>query len=316
MAAKFNRASMVYRSAAGFSLVELMVAMTLGLIILLAVSELFVGNSKTRSEMEKTSRQLENGRYAIQLLIDDISNAGFFGEAGRQDFPASMPPVCATAPAELEKTFGVPLVGGDEEPDCVNEMKGGTDFIAIRRASTCRIGQANCDTGPYHLQVPACLSDLANPAGDIILKTSASNFEGQDYTCTGAARPAPVYRYISRIYYVNDSNVLVRAELGSSGYTNLGLVEGIEQLAFEYGLDTTGNGAADSFVEASAAAWDQVVAVRVWIIARSLEGSSGYSNTNTYTLAGRDFTPSTPDNFRRQVYSTTVRVNNLAGRRE
>jgi type IV pilus assembly protein PilW len=63
----------------GLSLIELMVALVLGVIIVAALSQLFVGISRTNQEMAKTNSQIENARFALQFLRDDIAHAGFWG---------------------------------------------------------------------------------------------------------------------------------------------------------------------------------------------------------------------------------------------
>jgi len=65
------------RTKRGFSLVELMVALTIASLLLLGLATLFVNNSKARSELDKSSRQIENGRYAMQVLFDELRHAGY-----------------------------------------------------------------------------------------------------------------------------------------------------------------------------------------------------------------------------------------------
>ena len=64
----------------GFTLIELMVSLALGLFIISGMLTLMARNSETRGEIEKAGRQIENGRYAIQRLSEDIHHAGFYGE--------------------------------------------------------------------------------------------------------------------------------------------------------------------------------------------------------------------------------------------
>jgi type IV pilus assembly protein PilW len=73
------------RQTRGFTLIELMVGLTLGLIVLAVVTTVFINVSSNRHDMERTGRQIENGRFAIQALADDIVNAGYFGEFDPRD---------------------------------------------------------------------------------------------------------------------------------------------------------------------------------------------------------------------------------------
>ena len=63
----------------GISLVELLVAMAVGLVLLAGVYQIFVGNTTSYSLNEDMSRLQENGRFAIQLLNRAAREAGFLG---------------------------------------------------------------------------------------------------------------------------------------------------------------------------------------------------------------------------------------------
>jgi type IV pilus assembly protein PilW len=61
----------------GFSLVELMVAMAIGLIMTLVIAEMFVGNKRTYTVQDENARLQENARFAFSLLSRQIRIAGF-----------------------------------------------------------------------------------------------------------------------------------------------------------------------------------------------------------------------------------------------
>src|SRR5712691_6457768 len=88
-----------YPRAAGLSLVELLVSIALGLMVLAGVIVVFANSSAARNELERSSRQIENGRYALELLSSDLRMAGFYGElgVGLLPVPAAMPDPCSTA---------------------------------------------------------------------------------------------------------------------------------------------------------------------------------------------------------------------------
>ena len=67
------------RSQSGFTLVELMISMVLGLFIVLALLTLLINVNRNNSEMTKSNRMIENGRFTLQLLEADLSHAGFWG---------------------------------------------------------------------------------------------------------------------------------------------------------------------------------------------------------------------------------------------
>lgn len=309
------------RKQFGISLVELLVAMVVGLIILLAASEVMVSNSRTRGEVERTGRQIENGIFALQLLEDDISNAGFWGET-TVGASGTLPPLCPTALTDLNDAMGYAMqaaVAG--EATCASGMKTDTESIAVRRASTCALGTTNCQAEnsalPY-VQVPACITG-AN-MGEAQLATGTSSLTGQRIDC---ATPAPIYRYISRIYYVTDDDELARMELtldsGVLGYVSSGpLVEGIEALHFSYGIDGDGDGRVDAYTDTpTAAEQGDIASVRLWLVARNLAPTPSYTDERTYSLGGAEYeVPAAFVGHKRQVYSTTITLRNVAGARE
>jgi type IV pilus assembly protein PilW len=63
----------------GLSLVELMISITLGLILMTGVVQMFVGSKKTFFSQQSMSRVQETGRLAIEYISRDVRMAGFLG---------------------------------------------------------------------------------------------------------------------------------------------------------------------------------------------------------------------------------------------
>jgi type IV pilus assembly protein PilW len=64
---------------AGLSMIELMIAMVIGLILTAAVLQVFVGSRVTYSMQSGLAKLQENGRFATQYLSRDLRKAGFMG---------------------------------------------------------------------------------------------------------------------------------------------------------------------------------------------------------------------------------------------
>ncbi len=71
------------RYCAGFSLVELMIAITLGLVLMGGVLQMFIGSRVTYSTQQATSHIQETGRLALEFMARDIRMAGYIGCASR-----------------------------------------------------------------------------------------------------------------------------------------------------------------------------------------------------------------------------------------
>lgn len=67
------------KNARGITLVELMVAITLSLVILAVMSQIFVSSRATYTVEEGLSRVQEGGRFSLDMLAYEIRQAGFYG---------------------------------------------------------------------------------------------------------------------------------------------------------------------------------------------------------------------------------------------
>lgn len=68
----------------GFSLVELMIAITLGLMLMAGLVQMFLGSRVTFSTQQAISRVQETGRLAIEMISRDVRMAGFAGCLSRK----------------------------------------------------------------------------------------------------------------------------------------------------------------------------------------------------------------------------------------
>lgn len=333
----------------GFSLVEMMVAVTIGLLIMAGLVGVFVKSNKAREEVEKANRQIENGRYAIQLLTDDLRMAGFYGEFDPTVLtpPAAKPDACSSVVADLKAAlpFAVQGYDGGATLNCLTGVNvlAGTDILVVRRASTCIAGSANCDpssVGATYFQASLCngSTELGSTSNNFYaIDTNTANLKLHKRDCTTLA---DLRRYRTHIYFIdsndNDSDgipTLKRAELGAGGFNIVPLVEGIENFQVEYGIDTNCDGGADVYTAAPDAyagtytapctppllAWQNVVSVKLHVLARNTDQTIGYTDQKAYTLGLKaDGSPNTigpfSDSYKRHVYETVVRLTNPAGR--
>ncbi len=63
----------------GFTLVEMMVAIAVGMIVLTGIGNIFVKTKRASVLQEELARMQENSRYALQILDGEIRNAGYLG---------------------------------------------------------------------------------------------------------------------------------------------------------------------------------------------------------------------------------------------
>lgn len=350
------------RRQAGLSLIELMISMAIGLLLLAAMTSLIVSQSANRDELEKSSRQIENGRYASQLVADDIQHAGFYGQAFLlPNPPAGLPDPCITTPVtgagSLAEAMPVAIQGYDSPasspiPNCLPDADfvHGTDILVIRRADTAYSGTPTTipQTGDIFMQTSAASTVMAPGTG-----ATSSTFPL--YFDQLQTVPVPLRKYFVHIYFLSpcsnptgptatsyniptcqntDDNgnpipTLKRLELGSANggtatvWNLVPLVEGIENMQFDWGTDTDSDGYPNQYTPAPATStdWSNVMAVRINLLARNIDCTPNYLDTKIYNLGlTTGIVPAsavgcTNGDYKRHVFTELVRAINPSGRR-
>lgn len=237
----------------GFTLVELMISMVLGLFIILALLTMLVNTSRTNTEMSTANRVIENGRFALQLLTADVSHTGYWGghvpefdslvastTVAPADVPTAVPDPCLSfgnwdetiTPNHRKNLVGIALQGTDvpnpvpspTTPFCasvVSNPQPDTDVLVVRHVEPCLVGSGTDDcsdtrtaANPHlYFQATRCSTDTSA----FVLNTSTFTLTAGD--CVASA---PIRRFASSIYYVrNYANTagdgiptLVRAKFG------------------------------------------------------------------------------------------------------
>jgi type IV pilus assembly protein PilW len=330
---------------------------------LLVLSTVFVASSSNFAEAERSSREIENGRYATFILRDEIQHAGFYGEIGNVTgleltppiaVPATMPDPCATSVAAVTAALPLAVQGVDAPnatPTCLPDHVAGTDILVIRRSNTTNITAPSAVANGYYTQVSEC----ATQSPVFMLAHSGFNLTLKDCATT-----ANVRQYHINIYYVSPCNVatgtngacassdlalptLKRLELAPGGFSQaVPLVEGIENLQLEYGMDTKSlpDGSPTCYVadpgldnsaicpamtpaynwSSAPANWSNVVALRVHLLARNTTITPGFTDSKSYQLG--NLAAGTPNNvtpgggFKRHVFTAVTRVTNVGQRME
>lgn len=303
---------LVSRQQNGLSLVELMIALALGMIIVLAVGEVYVGSRQTYRTQDALSRLQENARYAVETISYDLRMAGqvgcsfdetkvvnvlntpaygnLFGEAlkGYDEGGA----VAAPYSASLARGDAVQIFRASESPYLVQSHNAATSTFSF--ANTTDIIKddiliaTDCDT--------AAVFQASDPAtaGTTVVHAVGGSAPGN---CSANLGPKPaltdpctavtaktfpkgtrILRVMSKLYYLANNPAgqpsLYRQTIVKGLLVTEELVEGVEDMQIQYGLDTSGDKSADGYADAGGVVdWNQVVSVRISLLMRSAENN-------------------------------------------
>lgn len=327
----------------GFSLVELMVGMALGLMLIAGAASIYLATKRSYVEVEQVAALAENARFAEQIVAASLRQMGFFGELSAVSVDVD-PNLTAgplvgdcTSPAEAG-AYNLARLGYAATVDntgaalgCIDDGVADTDVLVIKRALSQPFTSGSRDP------------DVNDPPSGVI-DTPGALQDGRTYVMTnnitgvlfdGAAPPSitaggqvpggSAWPYQYEVFYIRQVDadpdaprMLSRRVLSydpatlAMKFTTEDLAEGVENLQLLFGYDSDGDGEVDSYRDPSAIGgnWPGVESVEVFMLVRSATRDTQYIDEKTYQLGDTTVDP-TNDHFRRMLSHTSVSLRNL-----
>ncbi|MBD2859875.1 PilW family protein [Spongiibacter sp. KMU-158] len=307
----------------GFSLIELMIAMTLGILLSLAVSQVLLGSRASDNVQEALSQIQENARFAMSYIGKEVRMAGFIG--------------CATISSTSVNNIALPadevdfsdatalIVDNDVDADNDFDAVAGTDILHLKRGSDefIRISGA---IAPSSAQIQVENNSVGFEQGDFVL---VSDCESADVfritsepagagegtaTLAHAAGATNSSGTLSRLYsadaelygleelhfFIQDSGkttnrggainslYVSQRRIGSGGPLSAAteLLEGVEDMQIELGVDTNDDQQIDQYVDADAVAdWADVLSLKLRLQLYSTNSAAVNGSGQTFTNA-------------------------------
>ncbi len=315
----------------GFTLVELMVALSVGLVLFAGVVTVFIGMRATTAETSSYGELQENGRFAISVLTEDLLRQSFWGDFSgtftNEEITVTAPAIAndcigggfnnASFPQGIgaftfRTLWGQTIMAGNADPlGCFGAVANtqprvNSDVIQLKRAISQPIAPANLNANDVYLY--ASLKEGTIFSNNVLPPLVANS---------------RYWQYQHHVYYVRERTVggntvpvLMQGRLANRSMLFTPIIDGIEMIRFMYGVDINGDGNVDSYLNAanvSDNAWNNVgdnsiLAVRIFVLARNIMPDRSYINTNTYQLGDLAFAVN--DNYRRLLFSSTVTLYN------
>jgi len=334
----------------GLSLIEIMVALTVSLILMAGVLQIFLSSKQSYKANDGLSRVQEAGRFSLESLIREVRLTGFQGCANPTWVDTSTPATNAAPTASFNlrnsalRGFNaaaggtwLPAFNTTEFTTNVTKVPG-SDILAVLHGSSIQASVLNTSS-TTKIDMQSNPDGLA--AGTVALVTdcgsadvfSVSSITGNsitpDITLSHAygtqGSTATVMRLESYFYFVGDTGrtgddgqpirSLYRRTLDGASEE---LIEGVENMQVLYGQKS---GANIQYLPAGNAALNmsQVVSVQVAVLVSASSASRDTDDTTVYTLLNDCVGP--PDNTAcagtyaakrrlRQVFTTTISLRN------
>lgn len=268
------------RQQSGLSLVELMVALLLGLVLMTGIIQVFLSSRQTYATNEAMARLQENGRFALEFLSRGARLAGYVEPIyiGNKPLPI-VRPLCAGLPGTVPSTLCSENGAGNE-----------SDSISFVMQPALVDGEKR-----------DCLGNIVGTSDLIINNFSIIAANGN----TPAALGCRAYNLTTASW--------------TGGPNAQALVEGVDSLQILYGI-STGNDSrsANQYVSADRVGnnlsdWQKIRSVRISVLANSVVTTSSDQANRQYILL--DASPLTAANLNsdrrsRQIFTTTIQLKN------
>lgn len=263
------------RRQAGFSLVELMIALTIGFMIIAGVGYLYLGSRQAFRTQDSLTTIQENARFALQTMSHDIRMAGYMGCGNLSNIT---PNIIASAISPLSPATALvvfPSGAGWTAPASITR-KPGTDVLRISRASGGNVTAytPGSSTQPTSVQINANPNNFIQQ-NDVVLISNCqtadifavtNNVTGGSSLSFGiagglntqnklnnvysqtAVPPAQVYKFYQTDYFIGCPTTSYSGGTCSvpwalyqsvNGVPNP-LVDNVENVAYKLGVDTSG----------------------------------------------------------------------------
>lgn len=318
----------------GYTLIEWMIAIVIGLFIFGGLMSLYVISNETTQDSLDNGELQENGRIGMNLLLRDLHMAGFWGDYTGVPLSLGAGVTLSTAASTLSSSSdcldsrsigSFPSVSGNLRSAwtlhvnasgskgaslaCINLASGAafspdSDIIDIKRAQGNSIADATAlDSSHFY----------------IAANTQALNFfKGSETRPTITVMPnRQVWEYIRHIYYISSQNSVPELHMMylTDSIQDTAIVRGVERMRILFAIDSTltPDGIIDSYIapeNVTQQQWDErrVLGAKLFLLVRSIDASNKYLNPNAYALGDISYTPA--DNYRRLLLQSTVIFNN------
>jgi type IV pilus assembly protein PilW len=324
----------------GVSLIELMLAMLIGLLLLSGMVAVQQQGGRIHRAVQTVGRLQEVARLALDVIEADVrmanhwglhSQAGYIVNRGLPD--AGLPPGFSTAQGErigvcggpnshwaihLDEYLGGSNGGYDLACPASGAASGSADTLVVRRAADSR--PASLDPDRIYLQTSRLAGTLFVPQAGCASPANAACIPAGYAPATSVSRALVVHAY-----YVSPNSTqraglpgLRRKSFGNVNATSPTgalqddeIVAGVEDLQVRFGVDTDGDASLDDYVDPGAVpAGARIVAATIWLRVRSEDPEAGYVDDTAYQYAGMASAWTPGDGHRRVVVSKTIHLRN------
>jgi len=173
----------------GFTLVEIMVALTVSLILMVGIMQLFVGNKQTSRLGSGVGEVQQTGNFAIELLAENLRMAGYIGCGNKAILTVSAinPPFTFTPPMTADI---IPAVAGFSVAGGVWAPAAPTNWVGTVPINNSDVLQVNYGSP----QIATLAADMASTTANVVIASNPDNIAIGDIAIIGDCGNVDIFR--------------------------------------------------------------------------------------------------------------------------
>ena len=308
----------------GFTLLELLISLTLGLVMMtFLIGTLFATQQSNRQTQQLVQLQ-QNSQMLMSLFQTELPNLMFFAGRSLADVAAAshqLAPVVGDCASKADSgslaVAGLPylslyaeVVQQHNHLECLSQPRAGSELLQFKRI------------------VGSSMAATQMRANRLYFETSAANSRFVSSSSTDLVPDSVYWPFSHQVFYISEQKhggntvpVLMRKRLirnaaGQNIMTTDSIMDGVERMHFEFGLDANLDGQVDYYLgtaQMQPEHWQQqkhrIINIKFYLLLRSLDEDFSYQNNQLYQM-GQQWFKAPSDPFRRLLVSSSVAFSN------
>jgi len=311
----------ITRQQHGFSLVEMMLAMLIGIIIMGGIISVYTNTRDAQQVSEDQVHLVSDARFAIDTIAYDLRHAGVFGgtnlpstimcHKGDVNCPTALATATGDCGTRWYLDITVPIFASEASnpyTTCpIASYRANTDLLVVRYADSNPVAAASLAASTAYVR-------SNYQAGELFIGTTQPTIPDDTSALTNN------HLLVSRAYYVSDFTdysgdglpSLRRVDLVAGPIVQDQMIlPGVENMQIQFGVDTNQDRSVDQYVNADLVAdWTKVYSARVWVLVRGQTKDKTVDTSQTFTIAGNSVSFGN-DGYRRLLVSSVINLRNM-----
>jgi len=279
----FTKKSITPNKQQGFSLIELLVSMLIGLFLLTGMATSFLSSKKASIDRDQLSILEDNGRLALEVIGKTVEHAGYTPIINVTALPHSI----------ISNTTEIVQGKCSDDTDSIIEPTLFNDT---------RVTLDNADGDSLAVAYYGDSNLFNDAAGGTLIDECKVPAAG---TVSSIKSEASV---IYSSFFLNNGKLKCA---GSRSDSLQVIADNIENIQFLYGIKSGNSNAVDRYLNASdmTGLWDSVISIQVAILVRSSSPVKAVEEQKTFSLLDQIYHAHN-DKYQRAVFTSTIRLRN------